>query len=472
MVDACEWEQSALLKRYVLEDSNIQDRPGGANGSSGAPPITSLAPFVPCAPSRVPHILQAARIGPEDVLYDLGCGDGAILLEAARRCGCQCVGLEIEEPCLTAAVQKAEELDVGHLCRWVHCDLCVLPAGSLGQGVGTVGKTIGTEMCSEGRAALREESLKPPTVALVFLTSFGLVRLAEWLHVEWATSPCGLRVVTCVESLDAAVDYSDQGALFEDPNALQWPVCHDDARWGVFVVPPAGVEVFDWQSIKRPPLQFTRDDAEATSPVLLRAVLSAEDIQLIDDVGRAHLSAAGPNGGSVEESVSLFDLPHDEAGLSSVIEDAMHSMLEHRILHLHGIQGLTGDRGILQGIEDRLISTMRAQDVWGILQGREVNVRSFEYHVYGDGGSVLDPQHRDDGSLLTISVLLSPEDSFSGGEFRTWERGEPATHELHKGDAVLFVSEKRHNVSTVRGDRRALIVELWEGPRNAKNRHL
>merc|ERR1712054_60656 len=109
---------------------------------------------------------------------------------------------------------------------------------------------------------------------------------------------------------------------------------------------------------------------------------------------------------------------------------------------------------------------MKASDSWGLTRHRDVNVRSFEFHSYTDGGSVLDPEHRDDGSLLTLSVLLSPREDFDGGAFVTYSGGERVEHHLGQGDAVLFVSEKRHNVETVRGDRRALILELWEGPRN------
>ena len=37
---------------------------------------------------------------PQDVLWDLGCGDGVVLIEAAKRCGCRCVGLDIDQPSL------------------------------------------------------------------------------------------------------------------------------------------------------------------------------------------------------------------------------------------------------------------------------------------------------------------------------------------------------------------------------------
>ena len=72
---------------------------------------------------------------------------------------------------------------------------------------------------------------------------------------------------------------------------------------------------------------------------------------------------------------------------------------------------------------------------------------------------MLDPTHTDDGSELTLSVLLvAPE---AGGELATWSaEGALVTHPLAVGDALLFHSAKRHNVTQVGGGcRTSLVVE-------------
>mmetsp|Transcript_55628 Transcript_55628/g.178470 ORF Transcript_55628/g.178470 Transcript_55628/m.178470 type:complete len:454 (-) Transcript_55628:28-1389(-) len=452
MVDACEWEQSALLQSYVLGKRDELEQLKEAEDSAAGP--RSISPFVPCASSRIPYVLQAARITSEDVLYDLGCGDGILLHEAARRCGCRCVGLDIDAPCLEAARARARELGVDDLCRWLRCDLTSLPEGSLGERTAELAAAAGGG-----------DTPEPPTVALVFLTSSGLVRLANWLHAEWRSSRRSLRIVTCVESLDAAMDYADPGGLFTDANELGWTVCHDHSRWGVFVVPPFGVSLESWRAAGGPPLQLARPEAEATAPALLPGLLAPEELRLVDALGRAHLAAAD------EAPPSLFDLPEEAAGFHAAAEVALHSLKEHQVLYLHGCEALADEACGLPAIERKLVAAMRANDQWGLLASREVNVRSFEYHVYADGGSVLDPEHRDDGSLLTLSVLLSPPGDFEGGGFVTWQGGQRVQHALGRGDGILFASEKRHNVETVRGDRRALVLELWSGPRNRKSRH-
>ena len=54
------------------------------------------APWVP-TPMRTAHdMLELAKIGPDDVVYDLGCGDGRLIVAAARRYGARAVGIEVD----------------------------------------------------------------------------------------------------------------------------------------------------------------------------------------------------------------------------------------------------------------------------------------------------------------------------------------------------------------------------------------
>jgi SAM-dependent methyltransferase len=54
------------------------------------------APWVPTPMSKVHKMLQMAEVGPEDRVYDLGCGDGRTIVTAARRYGARAVGIEID----------------------------------------------------------------------------------------------------------------------------------------------------------------------------------------------------------------------------------------------------------------------------------------------------------------------------------------------------------------------------------------
>jgi SAM-dependent methyltransferase len=53
-------------------------------------------PFVPSSPAVIDAMLRAAEVTASDIVYDLGCGDGRILIEAARRYGARGVGIDID----------------------------------------------------------------------------------------------------------------------------------------------------------------------------------------------------------------------------------------------------------------------------------------------------------------------------------------------------------------------------------------
>jgi SAM-dependent methyltransferase len=54
------------------------------------------APWLPTPMSMVHKMLEMAEVGPEDLVYDLGCGDGRMLIAAARRYGARAVGIELD----------------------------------------------------------------------------------------------------------------------------------------------------------------------------------------------------------------------------------------------------------------------------------------------------------------------------------------------------------------------------------------
>jgi 16S rRNA A1518/A1519 N6-dimethyltransferase RsmA/KsgA/DIM1 with predicted DNA glycosylase/AP lyase activity len=54
------------------------------------------APWVPTSMKMVHKMLAMAEVGPDDLVYDLGCGDGRMIVTAARRYGSRAVGIEID----------------------------------------------------------------------------------------------------------------------------------------------------------------------------------------------------------------------------------------------------------------------------------------------------------------------------------------------------------------------------------------
>ena len=53
-------------------------------------------PWVPSSMQVVNRMMEMAEVGPDDVVYDLGCGDGRIVIAAAMRYHARAVGIEID----------------------------------------------------------------------------------------------------------------------------------------------------------------------------------------------------------------------------------------------------------------------------------------------------------------------------------------------------------------------------------------
>jgi len=52
-------------------------------------------PWVPTREKRIRRALQLAKLQPDEIFFDLGAGDGRVLLMAAREFGAQAIGIEI-----------------------------------------------------------------------------------------------------------------------------------------------------------------------------------------------------------------------------------------------------------------------------------------------------------------------------------------------------------------------------------------
>ncbi len=72
----------------------------------------SLAPFVPSPQPIVERMLSAANLKPGETLFDLGCGDGRVLITAAKKFGAKAVGIELSPKLVEAA---NEEIKANHL---------------------------------------------------------------------------------------------------------------------------------------------------------------------------------------------------------------------------------------------------------------------------------------------------------------------------------------------------------------------
>lgn len=76
-------------------------------------PRQSLAPFIPTPDDVVERMLALARVTKDDVVFDLGSGDGRIPIAAARKYGARGVGIELDPKLvdISRAAAKAAGVD-------------------------------------------------------------------------------------------------------------------------------------------------------------------------------------------------------------------------------------------------------------------------------------------------------------------------------------------------------------------------
>jgi SAM-dependent methyltransferase len=76
-----------------------------------------IAPFVPTPHEIVERMLELADLKPGDVLYDLGSGDGRIVIAAAKNYGVRAVGFEINPVLVKEARENIRAAGLGHLAE-------------------------------------------------------------------------------------------------------------------------------------------------------------------------------------------------------------------------------------------------------------------------------------------------------------------------------------------------------------------
>jgi SAM-dependent methyltransferase len=72
----------------------------------------SAVPYVPTPEATVEAMLELARVGPGDVVFDLGSGDGRIVITAALARGARGVGIEIDPELVARSEQNARAAGV------------------------------------------------------------------------------------------------------------------------------------------------------------------------------------------------------------------------------------------------------------------------------------------------------------------------------------------------------------------------
>jgi hypothetical protein len=101
---------------------------GLAVASTGAQPLKPLekepeVPYVPTHERIVTEMLKVAKVGKNDVLYDLGSGDGRIVITAAKKFGTRGIGVDIDPVRVKEARENAAKAGVADRVKFLQQDL-------------------------------------------------------------------------------------------------------------------------------------------------------------------------------------------------------------------------------------------------------------------------------------------------------------------------------------------------------------
>jgi SAM-dependent methyltransferase len=83
----------------------------------------TLAPYIPTPEDVVERMLALAEVTNRDTVYDLGCGDGRVVITAAKKYGARGVGIDIDKDRIDESRKNAREAGVASLVRFERGDI-------------------------------------------------------------------------------------------------------------------------------------------------------------------------------------------------------------------------------------------------------------------------------------------------------------------------------------------------------------
>jgi SAM-dependent methyltransferase len=96
---------------------------GFAAAAQNAPARQLDVPFEPSPQNVVDRMLEIAKVGKDDLVYDLGSGDGRIVITAAKKYGARGVGIDLDPQRVAEAKANAKEAGVEDKVKFMVGDL-------------------------------------------------------------------------------------------------------------------------------------------------------------------------------------------------------------------------------------------------------------------------------------------------------------------------------------------------------------
>jgi tRNA A58 N-methylase Trm61 len=102
------------------EPATSQTTPLSPAQSDSGKYLEHLVPFVPTPLDVAQKMLEVAKVEPDDVVYDLGSGDGRIVILAAQKFGARAVGVELDSDLYEQSSERIRKLGLQGRAQILH----------------------------------------------------------------------------------------------------------------------------------------------------------------------------------------------------------------------------------------------------------------------------------------------------------------------------------------------------------------
>lgn len=165
--------------------------------------------WLPSPDAAVDRMLQMAEVGPQDLVVDLGAGDGKIAIAAARQHGARALGLEYNPALVTVAARRAQEAGVADRVAFRQADIFATDFSSA--------TVVTMYLLPELNLRLRPTLFRMAPGTRVVSHSFDM---GDWTPDESAVIGTA-KVMAWKIPAHAAGEWEIQGAAAEGPNRLR-----------------------------------------------------------------------------------------------------------------------------------------------------------------------------------------------------------------------------------------------------------
>jgi predicted RNA methylase len=111
---------AALFTIFGVFSTDAQVPPTAPQHEQLGSELERVVPFVPTPMEVVEKMLELAHVGNDDVVYDLGSGDGRIVIMAAQKFGAQAVGVELDPKLFEQSSARIKELGLEQQAKILH----------------------------------------------------------------------------------------------------------------------------------------------------------------------------------------------------------------------------------------------------------------------------------------------------------------------------------------------------------------